>query len=500
VFGPSTEKTDALLGESTDSQPPCSADDNGQNASAQESPSDESAPNPPPGHGRNGVNDFPGAEKIPIPLDSPRPGDCCPKCAEGAVYAMPPAVFLRFTGHAPVQATIYECERVRCNLCGAIFTAPPPEGVNKQREYDVTVPSIIALLKYGCGFPFNRAAGLQGNLGIPLPASTQYGIISPVKKMFEPILAELIRQAACGELVYNDDTTNRILSMMGKRAQQQEPPADGTIDPAQKKASERRGIYTTGIVSVFEGHRIVLFFTGKKHAGENLADLLARRAEDLEPPIQMCDALSRNLPGEFKTILANCLAHARRRFAELVSLFRNECRYVLEALEVIYKNDAVARQRELSPEQRLEFHQTHSGPTMDKLHAWLTRQFEDRLVEPNSALGECISYLLRHWPELTLFLRKAGAPLDNNICERALKKAIRHRKNSLFYRNQNGADTGDLFMSLIHTCELCGANPFDYMNELQRHAQELASNPADWMPWNYRQTLDSAGTSSPTTR
>jgi hypothetical protein len=214
----------------------------------------------------------------------------------------------------------------------------------------------------------------------------------------------------------------------------------------------------------------------------------------------MCDALSRNLPGEFKTILANCLAHARRRFAELVSLFRNECRYVLEALEVIYKNDAVARQRELSPEQRLEFHQTHSGPTMDKLHAWLTRQFEDRLVEPNSALGECISYLLRHWPELTLFLRKAGAPLDNNICERALKKAIRHRKNSLFYRNQNGADTGDLFMSLIHTCELCGANPFDYMNELQRHAQELASNPADWMPWNYRQTLDSAGTSSPTTR
>jgi hypothetical protein len=82
-----------------------------------------------------------------------------------------------------------------------------------------------------------------------------------------------------------------------------------------------------------------------------------------------------------------------------------------------------------------------------------------------------------------------GAPLDNSICERALKKAILHRKNSLFYNTQNGARVGDLFMSLIHTCELCGANPFDYLNQLQKHTADLTRAPSRWMPWNYRTTL-----------
>jgi transposase len=96
---------------------------------------------------------------------------------------------------------------------------------------------------------------------------------------------------------------------------------------------------------------------------------------------------------------------------------------------------------------------------------------------------------LNHWSRLTLFLQQPGAPLDNNIVERALKKAILNRKNALFYRTLNGAGVGDLFMSLIHTCELNGGNPFDYLTELQRHAEELKRRPSEWMPWNYRETL-----------
>jgi hypothetical protein len=97
--------------------------------------------------------------------------------------------------------------------------------------------------------------------------------------------------------------------------------------------------------------------------------------------------------------------------------------------------------------------------------------------------------MLRHWMPLTLFLREPGAPVDNNIVERILKKAILHRRNSLFYKTLNGARVGDLFMSLIHTCELNGANPFDYLTELQRHAEELKRSPSEWMPWNYREAL-----------
>jgi len=172
--------------------------------------------------------------------------------------------------------------------------------------------------------------------------------------------------------------------------------------------------------------------------------------------------------------------------------FPEPCRYVLESLGKVYGYDAQAAEQGLSPEERLRFHQEHSGPIMDELHAWLRAQFEEKKVEPNSGLGSAITFSLKHWNRLTLFLHQAGAPLDNNICERALKKAICHRKNSLFYKTENGAEVGDLFMSLIHTCDLNDANPFDYLIELQKHAVELAKNPAAWMPWNYRQTLQQA--------
>ena len=169
--------------------------------------------------------------------------------------------------------------------------------------------------------------------------------------------------------------------------------------------------------------------------------------------------------------------------------FPEQCRYLLETLAVVYRNDARARERQLSPEERLRFHQQESQPAMEELYEWLKGQLDEKLTEPNSALGGAIRYMLKHWEKLTLFLRRAGAPLDNNLCERALKKAILHRKNALFYKTRNGARVGDLFMSLIYTCQLNQANPFDYLNELQRHADELAANPERWMPWNYRDAL-----------
>ncbi|HEY6273751.1 MAG TPA: transposase, partial [Terriglobales bacterium] len=181
----------------------------------------------------------------------------------------------------------------------------------------------------------------------------------------------------------------------------------------------------------------------------------------------------------------------RRRFVQVMPNFPQECRFVLESLGEVYRYDAETEAQGLSPEERLRVHQEHSQPVMDALHAWFEAQFAEKRVEPNSGLGEAITYCLRHWERLTLFLRQAGAPLDSNIVERALKKCILHRKNSLFYKTTKGAEVGDLFMSLIHTCELNHANPFDYLTELQKHAEELAKNPAVWMPWNYRQNLES---------
>ena len=217
--------------------------------------------------------------------------------------------------------------------------------------------------------------------------------------------------------------------------------------------------------------------------------MLKRRATELPAPIQMCDGLSRNVPGEFATLLANCVAHSRRKYVEVTEDFPEECRFVLETLRDVYKNDAIAKEQKMSPDERLRFHQEHSQPLMGALERWMEEQFQQRKVEPNSGLGDAIRYMHKRWKKLTLFLRQPGAPLDNNICERTLKKAILHRKNALFYRTLTGARVGDVFMSLIHSAELNAQMPFDYLVALLRHHEVVAITPADWMPWNYAATL-----------
>jgi hypothetical protein len=280
----------------------------------------------------------------------------------------------------------------------------------------------------------------------------------------------------------------RILALMGKRAERKQL-AESNDSSTEK--SKRTGVFTSGIISTREGREIALFFTGRKYAAENLADVLKQRESELGTPIQMCDGLlSRNVPKEFEVILSNCTAHARRGFVEIASRFPDECRHVLETLRDVYENDDVAKKQRMSAEERLAFHKARSGPLMEDLEKWLDEQINEKKVEPNSGLGQAIFYMKNHWTELVQFLHVPGAPLDNTICERALKKAILHRKGSLFYKTQNSAQVGDLFMSLIYTCERCGADPFDYLVELQKHAAELAENPAAWMPWNYRDTIE----------
>jgi hypothetical protein len=295
-----------------------------------------------------------------------------------------------------------------------------------------------------------------------------------------PVWDELLWQAAQGEVLYNDDTTMKVLALT---AEQRRAAA------ADEETDGRTGVFTSGIVATGGGHRIALFFTGRQHAGENLADVLAQRVATLGPPIQMADALAANTAGAVDTLLASCLAHARRRFVEVAEHFPADVQHVLEALRAVYHTDALARARALSPEDRLQLHQTTSGPVLTALQTWLRHQLDAHLVEPNSGLGTAIAYMLKHWTPLTLFLRVPGAPLDNNVCERALKKAILHRKNALFYRTLAGAHVGDVFMSLLHTAELNDIAPFDYLVALQRHHQAVALDPSEWLPWNYEATL-----------
>jgi transposase len=436
---------------------------------------------PAAGHGRNGAAAYAGARQVVVSYGALHAGDPCPQCGKGKVYVAAPRRLVRIVGQAPLVATVYALEKLRCNLCGERFVADPPVGVGPEK-YDASAASMIALLKYGNGMPFHRLAALQANLEIPVPASTQWEILAETATVLQPTFDELIAQAAQGEVLYNDDTSMRVLALRRE------------IDEAAATAADRTGIFTSGIVATRDQQRIALFFTGRHHAGENLATILAQRSPTAPAPIQMSDALARNvpkLPSGLAVIAANCLAHGRRQVVQVVTQFPEACAHILDALGEVYGSDAEAARRALSPEDRLRWHQDRSGPVLTSLKDWMTAQFTAHRVEPNSSLGRAMRYLLRHWPKLTRFLEVAGAPIDNNICERALKMAIRNRKNAYFYKTPHGAEVGDLFMSLIHTCELAGANPFEYLTALQLHADLVATQASAWMPWNYRDAMPS---------
>ena len=363
------------------------------------------------GHGKNGASAYKGAKKVKVAHQTLKSGNDCPACDKGKLYGQkPPSRIVRVTGGAPLKATVYELQRLRCNLCGKIFTANPPDNIGEEK-YDAKSGAILALLKYGSGVPLYRLGKLQASLGIPLPPSTQWEIIEKVADKIHPVYTALIRQAAQGDVLYNDDTTMKILSLLKET----------------EKETKRKGMFTSGV--------------------------LAKSDIDI-----MAD-------------------------------FPAECEHVIDTLALIYKHDQETKDKSLTADQRLEYHQTHSRPLMQELKIWLEAKLTGKHVEPNSSLGKAMNYMLRHWAELTRFLEYPGAPLDNNLCEQMLKKSILHRKNSLFYKTEHGAYIGDLFMSLIHTCNLHKVNPFEYLTCLQDHSSDIFQNPETWLPWNFEKAI-----------
>jgi len=477
LFGSSSEKTDTVFPAAVP-EPLAPEHAPGQETSVDPNPQGEKADEKPKakGHGRNPASCYHGAEQVQVPHPDLSAGDPCPECPKGKVYPLAePSVLVRVVGMSPLSAKVVALDRLRCNCCGEVFKAPAPEGMGEEK-YDETATSMISMLRYGAGTPFYRLAKLQAGLGIPLPPATQWKLAMEAAGILEPAFQELITWAAQGDVIYQDDTTMKVLSRP---------------DLMTRGTKQRKGVYTSGLISKVGGNWVALFLTGMNHAGENLAEVLRRRRAELGRPIQMCDAASANTSGDLDTIVAHCLAHARRRFVDVAEDFPEECLHLLESLREVYRNDVETKG--MSPPERLRFHQEHSGPVMERLRAWLQDQLDQKRVEPNSGLGSAITYMLKHWERLTLFLREPSAPLDTNKVEASLKRAILHRKNSMFYRTLNGAHVGDVFMSLIHSAELNQVNPFEYLVSLQRYHALVEENPEEWMPWNYADTLAGLG-------
>jgi len=398
-------------------------------------------------------------------------------CGRGRLYRVEPGIEVRLDGNALLSAVCYALEKFRCSACGQVFTAASPAGAEK---YSARARAVVVLGRYYLGVPLYRLEGYQAMVGVPIADATQWDQIERVADCAYPVFEQLQTLAAQGEVIYQDDTHVRILSLIAENRRTQ---ADDTSEA-------RTGMYTTALVAQQGAQTICLYFAGRAHAGENLEALLTHREADRGKPLVMSDALANNnIADEGALIRCHCLAHGRRKFTELEEVFPAECALVIEALKQVFDHEEEARVQQMSAEARLQYHQQSSGPIMAQLKHWLDAQFMERTVEPNSSLGKAFHYLLTHWQTLTRFLEVPGAPLENNRAERALKLAIRQRKNSLFYKTDYSAYIASMLTSLIATCLQAGVNALDYLVALQEHRTRVFRDPAAWLPWNYHTNL-----------
>jgi hypothetical protein len=431
-----------------------------------------------PGHGRQGAETYRGAEHVVCHHETLAAGERCPVCGRGRLYRIAPGVAMRLDGHALLTAIRYELEKLRCSACGQVFTAAVPAEAGTEK-YSARARAVLVLGRYYLGVPLYRLEGYQAMVGVPVADATQWDQIERVADCAYPVFEQLKTLAAQGEVIYQDDTHVRILSLIAENRRTQ---ADDT-------SGARTGMYTTALVVQQGTQTICLYFAGRAHAGENLETLLTHREAERGKPLVMSDALASNTADEGALIRCHCLAHGRRKFTELEEAFPAECALVIDALRQVFDHEEEARVQHMSAEVRLRYHQQYSGPIMDRLKHWLEQQFEERTVEPNSSLGKAFHYLLGHWATLTRFLDVPGAPLDNNTAERALKLVIRQRKNSLFYATDYSAYIASMLTSLIATCLQAGVNALEYLVALQEHRRAVFGDPSAWLPWNYHTNL-----------
>lgn len=430
-------------------------------------------------HGRHGAKDYRFSKTTEHPHQKLKVGQSCPDCAHGTLQEIEPRKIIRLLGNAPIEAELHKPARLRCGGCGKVFTAALSPDVSEEKA-DASANSIVAFFHYGMGIPLYRLAAIQRVMGVPLPAATQYEMVEMLWIQVVPVFKELLRQAADWPLTFVDDTPAKVLELVKENED-------------RKAAGERLGIFTTAIVARNADREIHLFFTGRNHAGENLAQLLEHRDTALAPMIQMSDALSRNLQNDHMTIVALCLVHGRRNFIDCETAFPDEAAYVIERIGLVYKNEEHARRERMNDQRRLEYHQVYSQKPMDEIKAYAEAKLKNKEVEPNGILGHAFEYMIKYWPGMTRFLEIPGAPLDNNAAERLIKRFIMYRKNSLFFKTENGARVGDCLMSLIQTCIAAEENPVEYLTVLQKNSRHVAKNPHLWLPWNYRNILRSVG-------
>jgi len=445
------------------------------------------------GHGRNGAGAYVNAKHYFHALLAGVVGALCEACGVGPMSRYRDKLVVVVKGQPLFDAEVHHFEQARCKLCGAIVTAPGTADVtgvvgSSYISYDGSACAMLLVMHYFAGLPFKRIESLQAGWGIPMPDANQWTLADASADLLFPLYKALEKHGVDNATALRiDDTGSMIIEV--RREIRAELAALKALGGSVNDV--RTGINATGVYLETEQGKVLLFFTGRHHAGEIIDRVLEHRHAPQQPGdklVKVSDGASKNFSHAHHDELeeAVCNAHAYLKFRAVKDQHSEEYSVAGEVYKKVFDNDDVAAARSMDPHERMLYHRQHSLPEMKRLKKMCREKIENRLVEPNSPLWEPLTFILNQWERLTRFCEVPSVPLDTNVTEQMLIIPVRYLAGSFNYKTQNGADVGDRHMSLIATANANGVEPVAYLAECLDNHEDLKKRPEHYFPWVYR--------------
>jgi transposase len=445
------------------------------------------------GHGRNGASAYRQAKHFFYALGIGVLGALCSRCGFGKMYRYREKVIIRIVGQPLFDAEIHHYEQARCRNCGHVVRASGPtyvhEGLGSDYvRYDWSACAMLMVMHYSAGAPFKRLESLHEGWGIPMPDANQWQVVDAADDLLLPLYKALEQHAIAKATNFRTDDTGSMVIALKKQIEA-EIAALERLGESTKDV--RTGINATGFYWETLDGPVILFYTGRHHAGEMVDQLLRRRLLSSPKLVKCTDGASKNFDHEHKGKLveATCNAHAFLKFRDIRDKYPAEYAEVGSIYHQVFDNDDEAKALELTPIDRMLYHRERSLPLMMKLKAMCEEKLKGKLVEPNSPLWEPLTFIINQWERLTRFCEVPNVPLDTNLVEQALIMPVRYLAGSFNYKTEDGSVVGDHAMSLIATARAHEVEPVAYLAECLRCHEDLAKRPEHYLPWVYRKRM-----------
>jgi hypothetical protein len=447
----------------------------------------------PKGHGRNGVDAYKRATHFFYALAAGVIGAVCDACGFGKMYRYREKVIIRIVGQPLFAAEIHHYEQARCRQCGRLVRATGPscvhEGVGSDYvRYDWSACAMLLVMHYFGGAPFKRLESLHEGWGIPIPDANQWALANASDDFLLALYRALERHAIQKATNFRIDDTGSMVVAIQKQIEA-EVAALHRLGESTKDV--RTGINATGSYWETPDGPVVLFHTGRHHAGEIVDQLLRHRLGSSPKLIKCTDGASKNFDHQHadKLIESTCNAHAVLKFRDVKDKYPAEYAEAGTVYKQVFDNDDNAEKLALSPVDRMLYHREHSKPLMEELKKKCEAKIKSKLVEPSSPLWGPLTFVVNQWDRLIRFCEVSGVPLDTNLVEQALIMPVRYLAGSFNYHTEDGAVVGDHVMSLVATARANGVEPVAYLTECLRSHADLAERPDHYLPWVYRERM-----------